>query len=115
MQGLAQTVWSYGKLGVPAPHLLKAAVKAATTPNSGWKMRDLVDMLWGCARLNHTEPPEAFAALSTQLCIMLKDAGEDTIPAGPCHQGCLYFWRIRAVQSACELVAASRLLAAASN
>ena len=68
-------MWSYGKLGVPAPRLVSAALRAATAPGSEWKLRDLVDLLWGCARLGHTQPHEAFEALGRRACAALNGGG----------------------------------------
>ena len=74
-QGLAQTVWSYGKLCVPAPQLTLAAVSAAAAPDSGWKIRDYVDLMWGCARLGQVEPHSAFTALGRDICAALQSGG----------------------------------------
>ena len=78
MQGLAQTVWSYGKLGQPAPRLMTLAVAAAAAASGDglWNMRDIVDLLWGCARLGHMQPFEAFQTLSDQICAILNASGD---------------------------------------
>ncbi|KAK9788859.1 hypothetical protein WJX73_001992 [Symbiochloris irregularis] len=74
-QGLAQTVHSFGKLEHGADRLCTLAVAAAVAKDSGWKVRDLVDLLWGCARLKHALPPDSLQALESLTCQVLRGSG----------------------------------------
>lgn len=80
VQGLSQTAWSYGKLLVPAPALMSAAVQAAARPDSGWKSRDFSDLLWGCARLGHLQPAAAFQEVAALICTALQEHPGEPVP-----------------------------------
>ena len=83
MQGLAQTVHSFGKLEQPADRLCTLAVAAAVTPDSQWKTRDWVDLLWGCARLKHFLHPDSVQALEAMICQILRGSGGATLAILP--------------------------------
>ena len=88
LQGLANTLWAFAKLGKPVPLFCGAAAAEVMRRLSAFSLRDLSQILWAFAKLEHRGSAAAVSIMADHTAAILRDDGE--APA-PCPEHAL--WR----------------------
>lgn len=76
LQGLANMLWAFAKLGKPVPRLCSAAGAEVTRRLSAFSLRDLSQILWAFAKLEHRGSPAAVTIMADHTAAILRDDGE---------------------------------------
>ena len=76
LQGLANTLWAFAKLGEPAPRFCGAAAAEVVRRLGAFSLRDLSQILWALAKLEHWGSASAVSAMADHTAAILRDEGE---------------------------------------
>ena len=70
-------LWAFAKLGKPVPRFCSAAAAEVVRRMSAFSLRDLSQILWAFAKLEHRGSAAAVTAMADHTAAVLRDDGED--------------------------------------
>ena len=85
VQGVANTLWAFAKLEQPAPRFCRAAAAEVAQRLASFSLRDLSQILWSFAKLEHRHSPAAVSLIADHTAAILTAEGGFLQPGPGLH------------------------------
>ena len=100
LQGLANMLWAFAKLGKPVPRFCSAAAVEVVRRMSAFSLRDLSQILWAFAKLEHRGSAAAVSAMAEHTAAILRADGEAANFV--LKSTCGLIWALRTAPARCD-------------